>query len=72
MYKIKASNPFELVRFCALYSITIYLTWLEDDLFTNCFYAIVTDEPCNKITSEEKARLISENLRVINKEPLNK
>lgn len=60
IYTIKIKDIYQFIRFCSLYSITIYFTWHVDDLFSSTWFATVTDEPCSKITSEEKHRLITE------------
>jgi hypothetical protein len=52
----------DFVLFCMTYNVSIYFTWSEETFFGDKLYlATVTDQPDAKITSEEKARLISEN-----------
>jgi hypothetical protein len=60
--KFRAPKVKDFISFCRLYHISVYLTWLSEDFFSDKFFhATITDEPDAKITTEEKARLIAEN-----------
>jgi hypothetical protein len=60
--QMKAAKGSDFIRFCIAYNISIFITWAEDDLFNGrSFFVTVTNQPDNKITAEEKARLIEEN-----------
>lgn len=54
----------EFIKFSMTFNIFIYFTWAEENLFEEKrFFATVTNQPDNKITGEEKERLINENFQ---------
>jgi hypothetical protein len=60
--KLGSNKMRDFILFSMTYNISIYFTWSEETFFgEKLFYATITDQPDNKITTEEKARLLTEN-----------
>lgn len=60
LMKFSKNRLNEFAVFCSLYAINILFAWHDETLFETNFFIYINDAPGSGITSEEKARLISE------------
>lgn len=59
---MKPGKITDFINFAITYNIAIYFTWVEVGFFDEkTFHVSITDQPDGKISTEEKARLITEN-----------
>lgn len=69
LYKIKiASNietMFDFVKYCQKNSISIYITWTEEDLFEDILFLIVSVSNENILTFENKFSMAIVNMAAV-------
>jgi hypothetical protein len=61
IYTIKLTNQkafrYELIRFCETHNISTFLTWQEEDIFTNTLFVDVVVPDEHKVRFETKYKI---------------
>lgn len=60
LLKLSSERLEQFAQFIATYNIEVLFTYQKEDLFSTYVFAFVTTRECDRVTSEEKDRLINE------------